>query len=89
MDSRTLLVDWDILGGTQLHSLGVFYRVRITGGVLRYETGGSTDLAEWIPVAEVPGPEGAVIIDVALTLERIRPPSGHVEPAPVNGLLRH
>jgi hypothetical protein len=29
----------------------VVYRVRVTGGTLRHETGGSTDGAEWFPLA--------------------------------------
>jgi 8-oxo-dGTP diphosphatase len=69
--------------------VGVFYRVRVTGGQLRNETGGSTDLADWIPVARVAGLERAVIIDVALELERTLPPGGHAEAVPVSGLLRH
>jgi hypothetical protein len=37
--------------------------VRITGRQLRHEIGGSTDLAAWIPVTQVPQLERAVIID--------------------------
>jgi ADP-ribose pyrophosphatase YjhB (NUDIX family) len=89
VDSRPRHVYWGGPGGTELHSVGVFYRVRVTGGQLRNETGGSTDLADWIPVASVAGLERAVIIDVALELERTLPPGGHAEAVPVSGLLRH
>lgn len=34
-------------GGADLHFLGVIYRVRITGGVLRDETNGTTDACAW------------------------------------------
>jgi 8-oxo-dGTP diphosphatase len=34
--------------GSDLHFLGVVYRVRVTGGGLRDETDGTTDTAEWI-----------------------------------------
>jgi hypothetical protein len=37
----------------------------------------------------VAGLERAVIIDVALELERTLPPGGHAEAVPVSGLLRH
>lgn len=88
VDSRTRQVDW-IPGGAELHSVGVFYRVRVVGGWLRHEVDGSTDLAAWVPVTQVPELERAVIIDVALRLDRARPPDGHMAPTPVEGLLRH
>jgi 8-oxo-dGTP diphosphatase len=88
VDSRARRVDWGGPGASELHSVGVFYRVRVTGGELRHEVGGSTDLAQWMPVAEVPGLERAVIVDIGLELERTLPPSGHVAPVPVSGLLR-
>lgn len=88
VDSRTRHVDW-IPGGAELHSVGVFYRVRVSGGRLRHEVDGSTDLADWVPVAQVPRLERAAIIDIALRLEHAQPPDGHVTPVPVSGLLRH
>lgn len=89
LDSRAHHVGWGSPAGGELHRLSIIYRVQITGGKLRNETGGSTDLASWIPVAQVPGLERTVIIDTALELQRAEPPSGHVEPVPVRGLLRH
>jgi 8-oxo-dGTP diphosphatase len=67
----------------------IIYRVQIIAGKLRSEIGGSTDLAAWVPMTEVTSLERAFLIDTALELERTRPPSGHVEPVPVSGLLRH
>lgn len=75
--------------GAELHRLSVFYRVRIIGGDLRNEVGGSTDLAAWIPTAEVPGLPRAVSVDTALELDRTLPPGGHVHPVVPGGLLRH
>ena len=88
VDSRVVEVDWDI-GNVDVHSVGVFYRVRVTGGELRHEVGGSTDEAAWIPMPRVPELERAVIIDIGLKLADLRPPGGHVEPIPVTGRLRH
>ena len=41
--------------GADLHFLGIVYRVRITGGVLRHEVGGTTDTAAWFAPDEVAG----------------------------------
>jgi ADP-ribose pyrophosphatase YjhB (NUDIX family) len=88
VDSRTRTVDW-IPGGGELHTVGVYYRLQITSGELRSEIGGSTDLAAWLPLSEVPRLTRAVIIDVALHLDQALPPDGHLPPVPVMGLLRH
>jgi hypothetical protein len=69
--------------------VGVFYLARVTGGELRYEVGGSTDLAQWIPPAQLEKLERSVIVDVGLELARTCPPDGHVPPIAVEGLLRH
>jgi ADP-ribose pyrophosphatase YjhB (NUDIX family) len=39
--------------GRDLHFLGIVYHVRITGGELRDEVGGSTDTAAWVTRAEL------------------------------------
>jgi 8-oxo-dGTP diphosphatase len=39
--------------GADLHFLGVVYRVRITGGALRHEVGGTTDTAAWFSREEI------------------------------------
>lgn len=83
VDSRPQRVDWE--GPVVFQAIGVFYRVCISGGQLRNEVGGSTDLAAWIPMREVPELERAVIVDVGLQLHNIQPPTGHVPPIPVEG----
>ncbi|MDG4765212.1 NUDIX hydrolase [Solwaraspora sp. WMMD406] len=89
VDSRTVPAQRRLPGRVERHNLGVFYRVRVVAGALRPEVGGSTDLAEWVPLTQVPQLTRAVIIDVGLELDRTRPPSGHVAPVQVHGLLRH
>lgn len=91
VDSRNMHVDWGVPGGVLLQHVGVFYEVEITGGDLRHEMDGSTDLAAWVPMGDVPHSERAVVIDVGLELVRTRPDHGHVPPVPVpaRGLLRY
>ncbi|MBQ1076035.1 hypothetical protein KBX06_23165 [Micromonospora sp. C31] len=69
--------------GNELHS------VRVTGGELRAETDGSTDLARWVPLTRVGALDRSVVIDVGLALHRRAPLTGHVEPIEVTGPLRH
>ncbi|MFF0155026.1 NUDIX hydrolase [Micromonospora sp. NPDC005203] len=73
----------------ELHMLAVFYRARIVGGELRSETRGTTDLAQWVPMAQVVALERSVVVDIGLELHRSAPPTGHVGPIPTTGLLRH
>jgi 8-oxo-dGTP diphosphatase len=72
----------------ELHNIGVFYRATVVGGQLRSEVGGSTDLAAWLPVADVPGLPRAQVVDLGLALDRDAPPTGHLPPVQVVGLLR-
>jgi 8-oxo-dGTP diphosphatase len=89
VDSRTWPVDdRDGLGVLELHGFGIFYSVRVVGGELRHEIGGSTDRAEWVPAHEVAGLERSAIIDVGVGLDRARPLTGRVAPVPVGGLIR-
>ncbi|NUT36679.1 MAG: NUDIX domain-containing protein [Hamadaea sp.] len=84
IDARTI----ERVEGGLLHHVGVFYEVRVTGGALRDEVGGSTDLAEWVPLDGVADRERAVIVEVGLALARTRPADGHVPAVEVAGLLR-
>lgn len=51
-----------------LHALRIVYRARITGGRLRHEIGGSTDRAEWFPLANVSGLQRVRLVDIALKM---------------------
>jgi ADP-ribose pyrophosphatase YjhB (NUDIX family) len=87
--SRTHQVDWDIPGGAELHSVAVYYEVTISGGALRNEVDGSTNLAAWIPCADLSGLDRAVIVDIALDLAVRRPADGRPLPVAVTGRLRN
>ncbi|MER5735149.1 MULTISPECIES: NUDIX hydrolase [unclassified Streptomyces] len=56
--------------------LRIVYEARVTGGELRHETGGSTDLAAWHPLDSVPGLPRVGLVDIGLDLWRERPPVG-------------
>jgi 8-oxo-dGTP diphosphatase len=58
-------------------ALRIVYEVRVTGGELRHELNGSTDMAAWHPLEEVPDLQRVDLVDVALRLWRERPPNGH------------
>ncbi|GHJ37586.1 NUDIX hydrolase [Streptomyces sp. TS71-3] len=63
------------------HGVRIVYEGRITGGRLRNEIGGSTDLAAWHPLEEVPALDRVDLVDVGLTMWRERPADGRVRPA--------
>lgn len=56
--------------------LRIVYEARITGGELRHETDGSTDMAAWHPLDEVPALQRVGLVDVGLELWRQRPALG-------------
>ncbi|MEU1226419.1 NUDIX hydrolase [Streptomyces sp. NPDC005828] len=56
--------------------LRILYEARITGGALRNEEGGSTDLAAWHPLDSVPSLARVELVDIGLQLWRDRPPLG-------------
>jgi 8-oxo-dGTP diphosphatase len=61
------------------HGVRLVYEGRVVGGELRNETGGSTDMAAWHPLDDVPGLNRIRLIDAALKLWRERPAAGRVE----------
>lgn len=71
------------------HNVGVFYLARILGGTLRPEVDGEVREPAWVPVADVGTLGRSSLVDVGLALARIQPPTGHVDPVPVGGLIRH
>ncbi|MGW1158022.1 NUDIX hydrolase [Streptomyces sp. NPDC002519] len=58
------------------HGLRLVYEARVTGGTLRNEVGGSTDLAAWHDLAAVPELKRVRLVDIGLTLWRERPAAG-------------
>jgi 8-oxo-dGTP diphosphatase len=43
----------ETISGHRVQTVGILYRATVTGGTLRDETDGSTDLARWIPFTEL------------------------------------
>ena len=41
------------IGDIDYHAVRIIYRVRVTGGDLANEVGGSSDLARWVPLDEL------------------------------------
>ncbi|WP_405737087.1 NUDIX hydrolase [Streptomyces sp. NBC_00028] len=64
--------------GVDRQGLRLLYEARVTGGELRPEIGGSTDMAAWHPLTEVPELNRVALVDVGLTLWRERPATGRV-----------
>lgn len=70
-------------------NVGIFYQVRITGGQLRPEPNGETAESVWTLIPDVVSLRRSSLVDVGLALARIAPPTGHVGPVPVGGLVHH
>jgi 8-oxo-dGTP diphosphatase len=75
--------------GAEHQNVGIFYQVRITGGVLRPEPNGETAESVWTAIPDVTGLCRSSLVDVGLALARLLPVTGHVAPVPVGGLVRH
>ncbi|ULR51043.1 NUDIX hydrolase [Streptomyces deccanensis] len=76
-------------GGIEHQNIGVFYRVRITGGRLRPEPNGQTVESVWTPIPEIALLRRSSLVDIGLALARTAPETGHVAPVPVGGLVQH
>lgn len=63
------------------HAVRFVYEGRITGGELRNEVNGSTDLAAWQNLDAVPGLVRVGMVDIALRLWRERPVTGRLADA--------
>lgn len=55
-----------------LHTLQIVYRAEVTGGELRFETAGSTDMAEWFPLPTVTELQRVRLVDIAIRMADIR-----------------
>ncbi|MGA4994373.1 NUDIX hydrolase [Nonomuraea bangladeshensis] len=75
--------------GVEHQNVGVFYRVRLTGGRLRPEPGGDIAESVWTAFTDVARLRRSSLVDVGLALARTLPASGHVDPVPVGGLIQH
>lgn len=70
-------------------NVGIFYRVRITGGEPRPEPNGATAESAWTPIPGTALLRRSSLVDVGLALAHTIPPNGHVAPVPVGGLIEH
>ncbi|KOG36971.1 NUDIX hydrolase [Streptomyces resistomycificus] len=75
--------------GIEHQNVGIFYQVRITGGQLRPEPNGETVESVWTPIPEVACLRRSSLVDTGLALAQTVPPTGHVAPVPVGGLIQH
>ncbi len=90
VDSRLIpAAERAVPGGPEHQNLGIFYRVRITAGQLRPEPNGDTLESVWTPIGDVTGLRRSSLVDIGLALARTEPPTGHVDPVPVGGLIQH
>jgi 8-oxo-dGTP diphosphatase len=48
------------------HGIQIVYAGTVVGGELRFEVGGSTDMAAWVPLSEVAGLARVGLVDVGL-----------------------
>ncbi|WP_409472948.1 NUDIX hydrolase [Streptomyces sp. HC307] len=75
--------------GVEHQNVGIFYRVRITGGQLRPEPNGEIAESVWTAISDVAGLRRSSLVDIGLTLAQDLPATGHVAPVPVGGLIQH
>jgi 8-oxo-dGTP diphosphatase len=48
------------------HALRILYTAEVVGGSLRHEVGGSTDRAEWVPLADLADRPRIGLVDIGL-----------------------
>ena len=90
VDSRVIPVaECRVAGPVPHQNVGIFYRVRITGGQLRPEPDGEIAESVWTQVAGVARLRRSSLVDVGLALAQSVPATGHVDPVPVGGLILH
>jgi len=88
VDSR-LIPAHEAINGDEHQNVGIFYRARIIGGQLRSEPNGDVIESAWTPVPDVRRLRRSSSVDVGLALARTMPPTGHVPPVLVGGLIQH
>jgi ADP-ribose pyrophosphatase YjhB (NUDIX family) len=90
VDSRVIpIAEMRAPGPVPHHNVGIFYRVRITGGRLRPEPDGDIAESHWTAIPDVAELRRSSLVDVGLALARHTPATGHVAPVPVGGLVQH
>lgn len=54
-----------------LHTIRIVYAAEITGGALRFEKNGSTDMAAWFTLDEIAKLQRVKLVDIALRMAEI------------------
>ena len=68
-------------GPVDHQTICIVYTAEVVGGELRYEVGGSTDVAAWVPLGDIPGLTRGGLVDLGLAV------AGHL-PAGADGTVR-
>jgi 8-oxo-dGTP diphosphatase len=90
VDSRVIPVaELHVPGPLPHQNVGVFYQVRIVGGQPRSEPNGEIAESVWTSIPDVAHRRRSSLVDVGLALAQTLPATGHVDPVPVGGLIRH
>ncbi|MGW7681392.1 NUDIX hydrolase [Kribbella sp. NPDC054772] len=90
VDSRVIPAALRRIPGDEDHqNIGIFYAVRITAGTTRPEPNGETAESVWTPLDVVPTLHRAALVDVGIALGVSTPPTGHVPPVQVGGLIEY
>jgi 8-oxo-dGTP diphosphatase len=89
VDSRVIPAADRLPGLPDHQNVGIFYRVRITGGELRPEPNGDIAESVWTPIPAVARLRRSSLVDIGLALAETVPETGHVPPVPVGGLIQH
>ena len=88
VDSRVIPANEARLGAEH-QNIGIFYRVRVTGGELRPELNGDTAEVAWTPTSEVARRRRSSLVDIGIALAHTLPATGHVDRVQVGGLIQH
>ncbi|RDI46734.1 ADP-ribose pyrophosphatase YjhB (NUDIX family) [Nocardia mexicana] len=88
VDSRVIPADV-ARAGVEHQNVGVFYRIRVSGGRIEPEADGATAEPTWTRVRDVEGLRRSSLVDIGLAMARTLPASGHVAAVPVGGLIQH
>ncbi|MEV7279834.1 NUDIX domain-containing protein [Streptomyces sp. NPDC093111] len=88
VDSRVIPAA-EARAGVEHQNVGVFYRVRITGGRLRPEPNGEVAESVWTRIPDIACLRRSSLVDIGLSLAQALPATGHIEPVPVGGLIQH
>ncbi|MGW7466973.1 NUDIX hydrolase [Streptomyces xantholiticus] len=75
--------------GVEHQNIGIFYKVRITGGELRPEPNGETAESVWTPIPEVARLRRSSLVDIGISLAQTTPATGHVPHVAVGDLIQH